>query len=447
MCTTTSVNTNTNKSPALAYRASILHYLSDPGAGDQASAIEYFEDGLIVVDKNGHVSQIGEAEPLLPSLPANTKLVDYSGKLILPGLIDTHVHYPQTDVIASYGVDLLHWLNTYTFPTEDQFKSEQHASEVAEFFLDELLRNGTTTALVLGTVHPTSADALFSAAQQRNLRMLAGKVMMDRNAPDYLLDTPTTSYEQSATLIDKWHKVDRLHYAITPRFAPTSSDQQLELVGKLAAEVPDAYIHTHVAENKKEIAWAKELFPWSRSYLDVYDHHGLLRERSIYAHGIYFDETDRKRMAQTGASIASCPTSNIFLGSGLFNYQQALEDGIRVGVATDVGGGSSFSMLQTLAEAYKVQQLNGSQLSPDRMLYLATLGNARCLYLDDKIGNLSAGKEADFIVIDYAATPLIERRISVAKTRQEKLFAMIILGDDRAIFATHVLGKCVYSKT
>ncbi len=429
-----------------AYRASILHYLSDPGSADDANAIEYFEDGILIIDNEGYVANIGEASALLPSLPADMKVVDYAGKLILPGLIDTHIHYPQTDIIASYGVDLLHWLNTYTFPTEEQFKSYQHAQEVAEFFLEELLRNGTTTALVLGTVHPTSADAIFSASKQLNMRMIAGKVMMDRNAPDYLLDTPESSYEHSAELIDKWHKVDRLLYAITPRFAPTSSEQQLALASQLAKEHADTYIHTHVAENPKEIAWARELFPWSRSYLDVYDHYDLLRDRSMYAHGIYFDETDRKRMVETGASVASCPTSNTFLGSGLFDYLQALDDDIRVSVATDVGGGTSFSMLQTLAEAYKVQQLNGSQLSPDRLLYLATLGNARSLYLDDKIGNLQVGKEADFIVIDYAATPLIERRTNIAKSLQEKLFAMIIMGDDRAIYATHIMGECAYSK-
>ncbi len=428
-------------SSTVAYRASVLHFLNDPGENSNSDAYEYFEDGLLVIE-DGLVKSLGNAQTLLDQIPSDIEVVDYSGKLIIPGLIDTHVHYPQTDIIASYGEDLLHWLNTYTFPTEGLFGNAQHAAEVAEFFLDELLRNGTTTALVLATVHPESANAIFTASRKRNMRMIAGKVMMDRNAPDYLLDTPESSYEESAILIDKWHKVDRLLYAVTPRFAPTSSDAQLEFVAKLSKEYPDTYVHTHVAENAKEVAWVKKLFPWSRSYLDVYDHHGLLRERSMYAHGIYLDEVDRKRMGETGAAIASCPTSNTFLGSGLFNCFRALAEGIRVSIATDVGGGTSFSMLQTLAEAYKVQQLSGQQLSPIRLLYLATLGNARALYLDDVIGNFNQGKEADFIVIDYAATPLIERRIKSAKTLQEKLFAMIILGDDRAVFATYIMGKC-----
>ncbi|MFT5260485.1 MAG: guanine deaminase [Saprospiraceae bacterium] len=428
-----------------AYRASILHYLRDPGENNDASAQQYFADGIMLVE-NGKVAKLGSAEELLPGLSPGIQLDDYSGKLIIPGLIDTHVHYPQTDIIASYGEDLLHWLNTYTFPTEGQFGDEEHASEVAEFFLAELLRNGTTTALVLATVHPQSVDAIFNAAKKRNMRMLAGKVMMDRHAPDYLLDTPASSYEDSAALIEKWHHTDRLHYAITPRFAPTSSEAQFEMVAKLAQEYPDAYLHSHVAENKKEIEWVKNLFPWSRSYLDVYDHYGLLRERAVYAHGIYLDKTDRQRMSNTGSSIAFCPTSNTFLGSGLFDCLQALDDGIRVSIATDVGGGTSFSLIQTLAEAYKVQQLNGKQLSPGRSMYLATLGNAKALYLDDKIGNFETGKEADFAVIDFAATELMERRLKTTTTLDETLFALIILGDDRAIYATHVMGECLHKR-
>ena len=270
--------------------------------------------------------------------------------------------------------------------------------------------------------------------------------MMDRNAPDYLLDTPESSYRDSKILLEKWHNVDRLLYAITPRFAPTSTDEQLQQASNLAKEYPDAYVHTHVAENKKEVQWVAELFPWSRSYLDVYDKFGLLRERSVYAHCIHLDEHDRKRMSDSGATAAFCPTSNTFLGSGLFNCVKAKEQNIKVAIATDVGAGTSFGMLQTLSEAYKVQQLNGDKLSPFRALYLATLGNAEALYMDNKIGNFLPGKEADFIVLDDQATPLIKRRISFTQDIEEKVFVYIMLGDDRVVNASYILGECAYSK-
>ena len=427
----------------VAYRASIFHFLSDPGVDNDEAATEYFEDGLLLVE-NGLVVKLGPAQALLKRLPEQVPVIDYTGKLIIPGLIDAHIHYPQTDMIASYGEQLLEWLNKYTFPTEGKFEDQEYAEDVADFFLDELLRNGTTTALVLATIHPGSVDAIFEASSARNMRMLAGKVMMDRNAPDYLLDTLETSYQQSKELLQKWHKVDRLLYAITPRFAPTSTDEQLQQAANLAKEFPDAYVHTHVAENKKEVEWVAQLFPWSRSYLDVYDHFGLLRERSVYAHCIHLDEQDRKRMMETGATAAFCPTSNTFLGSGLFNCVKAREQNINVAIATDVGGGTSFGMLQTMSEAYKVQQLNGHKLSPFRALFLATLGNAQALYLEDKIGNFLPGKEADFIVLDYQATPLIERRMTVANEIEEKIFIFIMLGDDRAIAATYILGECAY---
>ena len=434
------MTTSTQVGRCVAYRASIFHLLDDPGKRNDTSAVQYFEDGILLID-NGYVLKIGSTSDILPLLDANTKIVDYSGKLIVPGFIDAHIHYPQTDMIASYGEQLLQWLNKYTFPTEGKFEDQDYANDVASFFLDELLRCGTTTALVLATIHPGSVDALFEKAKARNMRMLAGKVMMDRNAPDYLLDTPESSYHQSKLLLEKWHKVDRLLYAITPRFAPTSTDAQLQMAAKLAAEYPDAYVHTHVAENKKEIEWVAQLFPWSRSYLDVYDHFGLLRERSIYAHCIHLDAQDRNRMAQTGATAAFCPTSNTFLGSGLFNCIQAMEDSIKVAVATDVGGGTSFSMLQTLSEAYKVQQLISEKLSPLRAFYMATLGNARALYLDDAIGNFTPGKEADFVVLDEQATPLIERRMAVAKSIEEKLFVYMMLGDDRVVHSAYIMGQ------
>ncbi len=434
-----------NPQNPIAYRASILHFLTDPGTQNEQSSIEYFEDGVLLVDQ-GHVVQLGPAEQLLKDLSSDINITDYSGKLIIPGLIDAHIHYPQTDMIASYGEQLLEWLNKYTFPTEGKFKNQDYAEDVAEFFLDELLRNGTTTALVLTTVHPGSVDAIFTASRARNMRMLAGKVMMDRNAPEYLLDTPESSYRQSKALLEKWHHVDRLSYAITPRFAPTSTDDQLQQAANLAKEHPDAYVHTHVAENKKEVQWVSELFPWSRSYLDVYDHFGLLRERSVYAHCIHLDEQDRKRMAETGATAAFCPTSNTFLGSGLFNCVKAREQDINVAIATDVGAGTSFGMLPTLSEAYKVQQLNDYKLTPFRALFLATLGNAQALYIEDKIGNFLPGKEADFIVLDQQATPLIKRRMSVAEEIEEKVFVYMMLGDDRVVQASYIMGECAYER-
>ena len=423
-----------------AFRTPLLHFLSDPGPSLSPAAAEYFEDGLLLVE-NGHVERVGPAAELLGQLGEDWLLTEHPGKLIVPGFIDTHIHYPQTDMIASYGEQLLEWLNQYTFPTEGRFADPAHAADVANFFLEELLRNGTTTALVLGSVHPQSIDAFFAAASARNLRMLAGKVLMDRHAPDSLLDTPELAYHDSKALIERWHGQGRQLYAITPRFAPTSTEAQLEAAGRLAREYPDTYVHTHVAENQSEVAWVAELFPWSRSYLDVYDRHGLLRERAVYAHCLHLNERDRQRMAESGAVMAFCPTSNLFLGSGLFDLEAADEAGVRVGLATDVGAGTSFSLLQTLNEAYKVLQLKGQKLSPYRAFYLATLGSARALYLDHRLGNFEPGKEADFVVLDPAATPLMARRLAKVENLLERLFVLMTLGDDRAVAATYIMGR------
>lgn len=432
-----------------AYRASILHFTANPAQqGDDAQYYEYFGDGLLVI-KSGHIRDCGDAKELLASYQAaglSLDVTDYSGKLIMPGFIDTHTHYPQTDVIGSYGTQLLDWLNTYTFPMEARFADLDLANDVANFFCDELLRNGTTTAMVFATVHENSVDAIFNAANSRDMRLIAGKVMMDRNAPENLCDTAQTSYQQSRDLIQKWHGKDRLSYAITPRFAPTSTEKQLELAGQLFAEFDDVYLQSHVAENTDEVAWVKELFPWSRSYLDVYDHYGLLGKRAMYAHCIYLDEQDRQRMADTQTAMAFCPTSNLFLGSGLFDMNTAQAMGIPVGMATDVGGGTSFSMLQTLNEAYKVLQMNGQSLSPFQAFYQATLGSAQSLQLEHKIGNFEVGKEADFIVLDLTATPLMERRMAHTNNLKEQLFALMILGSDRNIQATYTMGESRYQK-
>jgi len=433
------------KGPRHAIRGSIFHCLCDPGPGGDSRAFEYFEDGLLLIE-NGQVLECGPATPALEQLQENTPITDYSGKLILPGFIDSHVHFPQTDIIASYGTQLLEWLNKYTFPTEARFGDPEHAQEVAEFFVDELLRNGTTTAMVMPTIHPSSVNAIFASAHKRNMRLISGKVLMDRNAPDNLCDRPGDAMEQSRELIEAWHKRDRLLYAITPRFAPTSSETQLREAGILAAEYPDTYVHSHVAENLEEVAWVKSLFPWSRSYLDVYDKFDLLRKCSLFAHGIHLDESDRKRLHKSGAALAFCPTSNAFLGSGLFDLQSNREHDIRIGLATDVGGGTSFSMLQTLSDAYKIQQFAGRTLAPTQGIYLATLGSAQALYLEDKLGNFLPGKEADFIVLDAQATPLISRRMQSASTIDERLFIYTMLGDDRAIYATHILGERIYAR-
>ncbi|MGI9436439.1 MAG: guanine deaminase, partial [Geminicoccaceae bacterium] len=405
-----------------AFRGSILHCLDNPGDALNGANAEFHEDGILLV-ADGKVQGLGDASALLPTLPEGVDIEDYSGKLILPGFVDSHIHFPQTDMIASYGEQLLDWLEKYAFPSERRFENAEHAAEVANFFLDELLRSGTTTALVLGTVHPQSVDAIFEAASARNVRLIAGKVLMDRNCPDDLKDTPDTAYRDSKALIERWHRRGRLLYAITPRFAPTSSAAQLERVGQLAREHTDAYMHTHVAENKAEVEWVAELFPESRSYLDVYDRHGLLRERSVFAHCIHLDGTDRERMALSGAAMAFCPSANLFLGSGLFDLAAARDSGVRVGLGTDVGAGTNFCQLRTLSEAYKVTQLNGQKLAPLQALYLATLAGAKALYLDDRIGNFALGKEADFVVADWQSTPLLSRRIEVASDLIEKLFA------------------------
>ncbi len=427
-----------------AYRAAILHSLADPAVVGVEQSYEYFEDGILLIE-NGKVAQVGAAAELLPKL-AGVEITEYRDALITPGFIDTHIHYPQTGMIASYGEQLLDWLNTYTFPTERQFEDKAHASDVAAIFLKELLRNGTTTALVFGSVHPQSVDAFFEQADKLNLRMIAGKVLMDRNAPDYLTDTAESGYAESKALIERWHGKGRLHYAVTPRFAPTSTPEQLELAGKLLGEYPDLYMHTHLSENRKEIEWVKELFPERKGYLDVYDHHKLIGPRAVFAHGVHLCDDECKRLAETGSAVAFCPTSNLFLGSGLFDLNKLEVHGVRVGLGTDVGAGTSFSQLQSLNEAYKIMQLQGKKLDPFKSLYLATLGGANALYLDDKLGNFLPGKDADFLVLDYNATPLMSYRMQQAKSLEERLFALTMLGDDRAVKETFAAGVSVHQR-
>ncbi len=427
-----------------AYRASIMDFVDDPFLASDA-ACRYFEDGLLLVE-DGKVSDFGDYATLKGSIDPNVEMMDYRGYLIMPGFIDSHVHYAQTDIIASHGAQLLDWLERYTFPLEGQFSDEAVAADTAQFFIRQLLANGTTSAMVFATIHPQSVDAIFNAAQQQKMRLISGKVMMDRNAPEYLRDSAQSSYDESKALIEKWHRKDRLDYAVTPRFAPTSSEAQLKVAQQLLQEYPDLYLQSHVAENPGEVAWVKRLFPWSRSYLDVYNHFGLLTDRSVYAHCIYLDEQDRKEMSEVGATASFCPTSNLFLGSGLFDMQAMLDHHIALAPGTDVGGGTSFSLLKTLHEGYKVCQLKGFNLSPFHAFYLLTLGAARALSLAHKIGNFETGKEADFVVLDLNASELMQRRMRRAENLAEQLFALIILGDDRNVHATHILGECRYRR-
>jgi guanine deaminase len=428
-----------------AYRGSILHWLDDPADSDSADAFEYHEDGLLVVE-DGHVIKVGSAPELLATIERDTPATDLSGRLLLPGFIDAHVHFVQTDIIGSYGRRLLEWLEQYTFPAERAFADPQHAARVAEFFLSELLRNGTTCAVVLGSVHRASAEALFSAAERRGMRLIAGKVLMDRNCPPELRDTAASAYADSKALLEKWHGRGRLQYAITPRFAPTSTPEQLEAAGRLAREHPDAYIHTHLAENEEEVAWVRELFPDHRSYLDVYDSYSLVRRRSVLAHSIWLDDRNRSRLAQTGAAVVHCPTCNIVMGSGLFDLRRMTEAGVHTALGTDVGGGTSFSLFRVMDEAYKVAQLKQHVLSPLRAFYLATLGAARALDLDRRIGNFEPGKEADFIAVDLHATALLARRTAQARTLADKLFLLMMLADDRAIARTYVAGRLAHER-
>jgi guanine deaminase len=402
-------------------------------------------DGLLLL-QNGLIKWFGSWETGKEKIPENCPVRNYPGKLIIPGFVDTHLHYPQAEIMGAYGEQLLEWLENYAFPAEKQYEDKEYAEKMADFFIDQLLRNGTTTAMVFCTVHKESVEALFTAAEKKNMRIIAGKVLMDRNAPDYLLDTPESAYSDSKELIEKWHKRGRLLYAITPRFAPTSTPEQLELAGKLRQDFPDTYMQTHLSENSEEIKWVKELFPEQKNYLDVYHHYGLTGSRCVFAHCIHLEESEWDCLRETGSAIAFCPSSNLFLGSGLFNLNYAWEKKIQVGMATDIGGGTSFSMLKTLSEAYKVMQLQQQKLSAYEAFYLATLGGAKALSLDHAIGNFNVGKEADFVVLDPAATVLQAKRTEKSKNIADLLFSLIILGDDRSIFHTYVDCKLVYER-
>lgn len=433
--------------PSTAIRGAVLTFTGDPFIEPEKDCLIHHNDAVVVMS-DGEILNVGPADQVLPDLDPEITVTPYPDSLILAGFIDCHVHYPQIQIIGAGGETLIDWLNKFTFVAEQAFEDYGHARKVASHFLDQLLRNGTTTAAVFCTVHPGSADAFFEAAQTRRMRMIAGKTLMDRNAPMTLTDTAQQSYDESRRLIGQWHRKGRLHYAITPRFAATSTPEQLEVAADLWREFPDTYVQSHIAENTDEIRWISELFPDRDNYLDVYDHFGLVGPRSIYGHGIHLTEDEWRRASETGMAIAHCPTSNLFLGSGLFDMGKARRSSrpVRVGLATDLGAGTGYSMLQTMGEAYKVARLVGSPLSAAQAFYLATRGAAAALCLEDRIGSLAPGMDADVIVLDLKSTPAIDYRMQTADSVDEVLFVQMTMADDRAILATYIDGELAYER-
>ena len=430
-----------------ALRGTIVTCRDDPFLSNSARALATEPDGIVVC-RDGIIEQIGPAAEIIRSLPAGTQVTHHEGCLIAPGFIDTHVHYVQTGMIASYGEQLLDWLERYAFPAEMAFRDPSHAEAMARVFCDELVRNGTTTALVFCAVYPQSVDALFAEAERRGMRVIAGKVLMDRNAPEDLCDTAQQGYDDSKALIARWHGRGRFLYAVTPRFAGTSTPAQLDAAGSLCREHPGVLMQTHISENRREIEWTAELFPERKNYLDIYDHHGLIGKRAVLAHGVHLSEDEICRCHESGTAIAHCPTSNMFLGSGLFQISRFKDPKrpVEVSLGTDVGGGTSFSMFATMSAAYGIAQLNGRALRAVEAFYLATLGGARALALEDKIGVIAPGREADLIVLDPRATPLLALRSERAESIEDVLFALMMLGDDRAVRATYVAGELAHQR-
>jgi len=433
--------------PVTAVRGGLLYFTGDPFFEAPRDCMVHEADGVLLIG-DGTILAVGPAQKILPTLDPATQISHYPDSLILPGFIDAHTHYVQMEIMASFGNQLIDWLNEYTFVAEQKFADRAYADKIADIFCDLLLRHGTTTAAVFCASYSESVDALFQQAARRNMRIIAGKVMMDRNAPAALLDSAESSYRQSRALIEKWHGAGRASYCVTPRFAPTSSEAQLAAAGVLKKEFPTVHVQSHISENKDEIDWVRKLFPGSSGYLDVYDHFGLLSDRTILAHGIHLTDGERRRLSDSGTAIAHCPTSNLFLGSGLFDLGATLrrEAPIRLGLGTDIGAGTSFSLLQTLGEAYKVSQLTGRPLTPAQGFYLATLGGARALNIADRVGTLTKGHEADLVVLDPGATEVMAQRMAHADSVEDALFILMILGDDRAVRATYVAGERLYHK-
>lgn len=418
-----------------------LTFSGDPGV--DPGAVQYTENGSVLID-NGLVVWVGQAGDEPAELDEDAIHHDYGDDLILPGFVDGHVHYPQIGVIASFGAQLLDWLEKYTFPEEARFSDPDHARATSKLFLDLLLANGTTTAAVYCTVHSESAEAFFEETTSRNLRMIAGKILMDRNAPDSVRDTAQSGYDESKALIGKWHGQGRNLYAVTPRFAPTSTPAQLEACGALMSEFADIYLQSHVSENTDEVKWVADLFPDARSYQDVYARYGMLGPRALYGHAIHMDGADLAQAAETRTKFVHCPTSNLFIGSGLFRMKETRDAGVDVMLGSDVGGGTSLSPLATMKAAYEIAQFSGHSLTPEEAFWLSTAGGAETLSLGDRIGRLAPGYEADIVVLDVNSTPVIRQRMDRADSLRDMLFAQMILGDDRAVRATYAAGNCVY---
>ncbi|HUP46617.1 MAG TPA: guanine deaminase [Thermoanaerobaculia bacterium] len=418
------------------YRGRVFTPIADPFTNPESSYLSY-DDGFVAVD-GGRIAAAGRwgEQPV-------GEIVDLGRQTLLtPGFVDTHLHGPQLEMIGSYGGHLLEWLNRYTFPTEAKFSDPVHARRIAQALCDELIRHGTLCALVFSTIHREATAIFFEEAERRGLRAIIGKTMMDRNAPDYLLESPPDAYANSRALIEEWHGRGLLRYAVTPRFAPTSTPELLEVAGRLRSEYPDVYVQTHISENANEVAWVRELFP-DAEYADVYDRYGLLGERTVLAHGVHLTEEELELLSRRRSRIAHCPNSNLFLGSGLFRLHHVLESGIGVGLGSDIGAGTTPSMFNAMADAYKIQQVQGIALSPFHLWYLATLGGASILSLEKEIGSLEKGKSADFVALDLAATPLLAMRVERASTIEDLLAALIFMGDDRAVRSAWIAGRQV----
>ena len=420
-----------------------IGFTADPFKEPLEACVTHERRGALAIE-NGVIADLGSADDLREKYP-EAEVTDYGDALISPGFVDAHAHYPQTAIIASWGKRLIDWLNTYTFPEESRFGDADHAADVAETYFDLVTASGTTTTVSYCTIHPESVDAYFTAAERRGLRVLGGKTCMDRNAPDNLQDTAQSAYDDSKALLERWHGRDRLSYVITPRFAPTSTPEQLEALGALWAENPDLLMQTHISEQHEEIAWVADLFPDAKDYLDVYERFGLLGSGALLGHAIHLTDRERDRICEVDASLIHCPTSNMFIGSGLFDMAGLMEQGHRIGLATDTGGGSSFSMLRTMAAAYEVGQLNGHPLHPAQLWWLATEGSARAIRMHNKIGTLAPGSEADLAIIDLASTAAIAQRSARAEDIWQAIFPTIMMGDDRAIKAVWANGKCLRS--
>ncbi|MGB3024798.1 guanine deaminase [Paradevosia shaoguanensis] len=423
-------------------RGRVFTFIEEPQDIDDTASYRYLEDGAVTIE-NGKIIAVGDYSP---ADAAGAEVIDHRPSLIMPGLIDLHLHYVQMQVIGSYAPALLDWLHAYTFVEEQKFGQQGHAAAIATSFFDELIRNGTTTAVAYCSVHPESVDAFFTEAARRNMLMVGGKVMMDRNAPEALLDTAQTGYDDTKALIARWQGKGRAHYAISPRFAITSTPAQLEASRALVAEFPACYVQTHLSENDAEIAYSMELYPEAKDYLGIYEDYGLLGRKTLLGHSIHLSHREAHVMAETGSVAVFCPTSNLFLGSGLFDYERLHKTGVRIGIATDIGGGTSVSMLRTLDEGFKVAQLRKQQLSPLNSFYLATLGNARALGLEDRIGSIAPGRDADLVVLDSSAISHMALRMQTISGVAQELFLLQTMGDDRSVREVYIAGEAAKTR-